>query len=122
MKASAASALNVQPFSRVFKALGDETRLRIVALLAHGELCVCHLEDALDLTQSTTSRHLAVLRNAGVVDCRREGSWVYYRLADQTDPDCDQQIRTLAATFIKRAVIGRDVKRLRTVNGPQTCR
>ncbi len=122
MNGSTASALNVQPLSRVFKALGDETRLRIVALLAHGELCVCHLEEALDLTQSTTSRHLAVLRNAGVVDHRREGAWVYYRLANQSDPDCDQQIQMLAATFIKRAVLGRDVKRLFKAKEPQPCR
>ena len=54
--------------ARLFKALGDETRLRIVALLSHGELCVCHIEAALTLTQPTASRHLGVLRATGVVD------------------------------------------------------
>jgi DNA-binding transcriptional ArsR family regulator len=78
-------ALDVRSFSRLFKALGDETRLRIVALLAHGELCVCHLEDALRISQPKVSRHLAILRAAGVVDHRREGTWVYYRLAPQAE-------------------------------------
>ncbi len=76
----------VQPASRLFKALGDETRLRIVALLSHGELCVCHVESALGLCQPNASRHLTVLKNAGVVDHRRQGNWVYYRLVRQKDP------------------------------------
>ena len=54
-----AAALDVRSFSRLFKALGDETRLRIVALLSHGELCVCHVEEALRLSQPKVSRHLA---------------------------------------------------------------
>ncbi len=78
--------IEVRPFTRLFKALGDETRLRIVALLSHGELCVCHLEDALNLAQPNVSRHLGILRQAGVVEHRREGSWVYYRLARPARP------------------------------------
>lgn len=116
-----AAALDVRPVSRLFKALGDETRLRIVALLAHGELCVCHLEMALDLNQSTTSRQLAVLRNAGVVETRREGAWVYYRLADQPDAECAEQLRALCADFLARPAIAREVKQLRATKGPQSC-
>jgi len=64
-----------------FKALGDPVRLRLFSLLASGnELCVCHLTDALQLPQSTVSRHLAILRNAGLVDTRRDGKWIHYRL------------------------------------------
>ena len=59
---SSTNALDVRPLTRLFRALGDETRLRIVALLSHGELCVCHIEAALDLNQSTASRHLGILR------------------------------------------------------------
>ncbi|MEW6429301.1 MAG: metalloregulator ArsR/SmtB family transcription factor [Thermodesulfobacteriota bacterium] len=65
-----------------FKAAGDETRLRILALLAQGELCVCDLMAVLELPQSTVSRHLAVLRQAGWVSDRRQGVWMHYRLAD----------------------------------------
>ncbi len=64
-----------------FKALADETRLRIIALLAEGELCVCDLMAILELPQSTVSRHLAYLRHAGWVADRRQGMWMFYRLA-----------------------------------------
>jgi ArsR family transcriptional regulator, arsenate/arsenite/antimonite-responsive transcriptional repressor len=67
--------------ARTFKALSDETRLRIVALLFRGELCVCDLMAILDLPQSTVSRHLATLRHVGLVEDRRQGVWMYYRLA-----------------------------------------
>jgi DNA-binding transcriptional ArsR family regulator len=67
---------------RTFKALGHETRLRIVTLLASRSLCVCHFEAALQLSQVTVSRHLSVLRAAGLVESQRDGLWVHYRLAD----------------------------------------
>lgn len=69
--------------SRIFKTLSDETRLRIISLLSNGELCVCDLMAALDLPQSTVSRHLATLRNTGLVEDRRQGVWMYYRLTDR---------------------------------------
>ncbi len=64
-----------------FKALGDPVRLRLFHLLSlRDELCVCHLTAALELPQSTVSRHLGVLRHAGLVESRREGKWMHYRL------------------------------------------
>lgn len=67
--------------AQIFKALGDETRLRIMALLVNGqELCVCDIMAALDIPQSTVSRHLSYLRNAGLVDDRRQGVWMYYKV------------------------------------------
>ena len=70
--------------SRIFKALAEETRLRIMALLlVEGELCVCDLVAALQLPQSTVSRHLAYLRNHGLVDDRRGGVWMYYSIAER---------------------------------------
>jgi ArsR family transcriptional regulator len=66
----------------VFKALGDTTRLRILALLASGEICVCHVHESLATSQPKASRHLAYLRRVGLVVTRRSGTWVYYRLAD----------------------------------------
>ena len=119
---AATATLDIRPVSRLFKSLGDETRLRIVALLAHGELCVCHLETALDLAQPTVSRHLAILRNAGVVDTRRDGSWVYYRLVQQVDRQRRQQLHALVAAFAKRRALREDVKRLLKARGPEACR
>jgi len=68
---------------RTFKAVADRSRLRILKLLqGEGELCVCQIAATLGLDQSTVSRHLAVLRNAGFVEDRREGRWTYYRISD----------------------------------------
>jgi len=65
--------------ARVFKALSEEPRLEILALMfRHGELCGCEVERFLDLSQSAASRHLRTLREAGLVEDRREGQWVYY--------------------------------------------
>ena len=64
----------------LFKALGDRTRLRILALLAAGEVCVCNIHESLGLPQPTVSRHLAYLRRSGLVDTRRDGIWMHYRL------------------------------------------
>ena len=78
-----------QPLGRVerlFRALADSTRLRIVGLLLTGEVCVCHIHESLRIPQPKASRHLAYLRRSGLVHTRREGLWVYYRLADATDP------------------------------------
>ena len=70
--------------AQIFKALGDETRLRIMALLIGGdELCVCDIMAALNLPQSTVSRHLSNLRNAGLVNDRRQGVWMNYRINQQ---------------------------------------
>jgi ArsR family transcriptional regulator len=68
----------------LFRALSDETRLRCVMLvLQHGELCVCNLTEALNLSQPKISRHLATLKAARVLQDRREGVWVHYRLHAQ---------------------------------------
>ena len=64
----------------VFKALSHETRLRIVKLLENGELCVCHIVAAVDMSQSRISFHLKILKDAGLVKDRREGKWMHYRL------------------------------------------
>jgi ArsR family transcriptional regulator len=69
--------------AQVFKALGDPVRLRLLSLIgAHqgGEVCVCDLTSAFDLTQPTISHHLKVLREAGIITSERRGTWVYYRL------------------------------------------
>jgi ArsR family transcriptional regulator len=68
--------------SRLFKALADETRLRILKLLEVREMCVCEVMVALALTQPTASHHLGILENAGLVKDRKEGKWVFYSLAD----------------------------------------
>jgi ArsR family transcriptional regulator len=73
-----------QQLSSIFKALGDPVRLRLFHLISlRDELCVCHLTEALALPQSTVSRQLAILRQAGLVATRRDGKWIHYRLAGE---------------------------------------
>jgi ArsR family transcriptional regulator len=66
----------------IYKAASEPIRLRILALLSHGELCVCHLHGALGAPQPTVSRHLALLRQARLVRTRRDGAWVHYSLTE----------------------------------------
>jgi ArsR family transcriptional regulator, arsenate/arsenite/antimonite-responsive transcriptional repressor len=71
----------------MFKALGDPVRLRLLSMIASrsgGEVCVCELTPAFDLSQPTISHHLKLLRQAGLIDCERRGTWVYYWLRPET--------------------------------------
>lgn len=68
---------------RIFKALSDETRLRIIKLLEQGELCVCDITAALDIVQPKVSFHLSVLKEAGFIKDRKQGKWIHYSLADK---------------------------------------
>lgn len=82
---SLSSELNEKTLSsevRIFKALADTNRLKIIKLLKEGELCVCELTAVLTTSQSTVSHHLSVLKNAGLIKERKEGKWSYFRLSD----------------------------------------
>ena len=70
----------------LFKALGDATRLRILGLLLTGEVCVCEIHESLKIPQSKASRHLAYLRRSRLVETRRDGLWIHYRLGTLADP------------------------------------
>lgn len=92
----------------LFKAFADPVRLRLLNLLADGEVCVCHLHEALDLPQSTVSRHLAYLRKRGLVVGRKEGLWVHYRLAKPAGELHRTLIGSLGACFKEVASLKRD--------------
>lgn len=80
-----------------FKALADDTRLRILMLIvAETELCVCELTEALGLSQPKISRHLRLLKDAGLLQDRRQGQWVYYRQAETLPDWCAGQLANLA--------------------------
>ncbi|MCQ8893614.1 MAG: metalloregulator ArsR/SmtB family transcription factor [Methanolinea sp.] len=98
-------------YTAIFKALSDETRLRIYILLGRGELCVCHIQAALGTTQTKVSRHLGVLRNAGLVTARREGLWIYYRRSDPGPPAIRFFTRDLARLLDKDPDLGTPVGR-----------
>jgi len=87
---------------QLFKALADSTRLRMLMLLVmEGELCVCELTHALDEIQPKISRHLAQLRESGVVLDRRQGQWIYYRI----NPDLPGWVREVLAVTAEGATL-----------------
>jgi ArsR family transcriptional regulator, arsenate/arsenite/antimonite-responsive transcriptional repressor len=121
---SPAPCCNVQPLPRLrhssalaelCKALADETRLRILALLARGEVCVCELHGSLRLPQPTVSRHLAFLRRAGLVVARRDGIWMHYRLADRLDPVTRTTLDAVLHALTHTETVARDATRLEAV-------
>ena len=71
----------------ILKALADETRLRIINLLYEKELCVCDITETLKITQTKASRHLSYLKNAGLLNDRKQAQWVYYSLSKIEDAD-----------------------------------
>lgn len=73
----------LETFETVAKAVADPSRVRIMKLLEGGELCVCQITAVMDLAPATISKHLAALKTAGLLQQRRDGKWVYYRLADR---------------------------------------
>ena len=122
MLSSASNLEGVRPLTRAFRALGDETRVRIVALLAHGELCVCHLESALGISQPNCSRQLGILKSAGIVDSRRDGTWVYYRISEQEHASVKRVLDVLATTFGAERALRADHARLKKNCGPDACK
>lgn len=96
----------------LFKALADRTRLRILGLLLDGEVCVCHIHESLGVQQPKASRHLAYLRRAGLVETRKDGLWVHYRLARMGDPVIQALVEATAHAIGHLASGHRDRKQL----------
>jgi ArsR family transcriptional regulator len=96
----------------LFKALADATRLRILGLLLTGEVCVCDIHESLKIPQSKTSRHLAYLRRAGLVETRRSGLWIHYRLGTLSDPVLGALVNAVRHSLTHVETIQRDADRL----------
>lgn len=75
----------MKQFIRVMKALSDPNRVRVIKLLGQKDLCVCEIQQVLNLAQSTVSKHMKLLEDAGLVEKERQGTWMIYRLADGSD-------------------------------------
>jgi ArsR family transcriptional regulator len=104
----------------LLRALADETRLRCLLLLhAEGELCVCELTDALDVVQPKVSRHLATLRECEVVQDRRQGHWVHYRIRDDLPAWARQMLAALATGADRQEPFAGDRRRLSQMAGRQ---
>ena len=103
----------VPPVDRLFRALSDRTRLRVLHLLTKGEACVGDLVAVLRLPQPTVSRHLAYLRHSGLVAVRRDSSRNYYALVDPRSPFHAKLLECLASCFIEVPEVTRDATRAR---------
>jgi ArsR family transcriptional regulator len=101
----------------LFKALADETRLRILGLLLSGEVCVCDIHESLKIPQPKASRHLAYLRRSGLVDTRREGLWIHYRLGKLSDPVMAAIVDNVRHALTHIDTVHRDGERLQKRTG-----
>lgn len=101
----------------LFKALADETRLRILGLLLSGEVCVCDIHESLRIPQSKASRHLAYLRRAGLVETRRSGLWIHYRVGRVPDPVMAAMVDAVRHALTHVDVVRRDAERLQKRTG-----
>ena len=102
----------MQELVAIARALGDPTRIRIVAALRNGELCVCELADALDISQSSLSSHLQICRQVGVLTTRKESRWIYYSLSTRYAPLIERIFSELQ-TVRRDEQLHRDARRLK---------
>jgi len=101
----------------LFKALADETRLRILGLLLTGEVCVCDIHESLKIPQSKASRHLAYLRRSGLVETRRSGLWIHYRLGRPADPALAAIVEAVRHALSHLETVRKDAERLQKRTG-----
>ena len=95
-----------------FRALADRTRLRLLNLMRADEVCVCFFVEILKTNQPKISRHLAYLRRAGIVDARREGQWMHYRIVEPTDAEAAQVLNDTMKWLADDTEMQRDRDRL----------
>lgn len=97
-----------EALEQLFLALGDRTRVRLLNLLAGGEVCVCFFVEVLDEPQPKISRHLAYLRSAGLATARRDGKWVHYRITPPEHPTAREAFHSVLRTFEDDRELKRD--------------
>jgi len=103
---------DLDALTTVYAALADPTRLRILSLLSEDEICVCHIHASLDVPQPTASRHLAYLRKSGLVETRRDGIWMHYRLAPIDNPVIAAVVKAALHALTHTTIRVKDEKRL----------
>lgn len=112
-------------FLNITKALSDENRVRALMMLRNGELCVCQLIEILSLAPSTVSKHMSILRQARLVQARKEGRWMYYRLPDVDAPqsvlEAIQWIQNSIADDKQIVADGKQVKRVCKLDRDKLC-
>lgn len=108
----------MRQFLNITKALSDENRVRVLMALSAGELCVCRIIEMLDLAPSTVSKHMSILLQANLVECRKDGRWHYYRLAGPESSPAIHAIHEWMAALLKDdRRVAQDLKRLKKICG-----
>ncbi len=100
---------------RIYECLCDETRLRIIQLLARGPLCVCHLQAVLETPQARISQHLSYLRERGMVENRREGTWMIYSLPVKPSAELARHLACLQDCSVSDRRFHADLKKLQAI-------
>jgi ArsR family transcriptional regulator len=95
-----------------FRALADRTRLRLLSLIGSDEVCVCFFVEILKTNQPKISRHLAYLRRAGIVEARREGQWMHYRIVEPLDAGAARVLKDVMSWLANDPEMQRDRQRL----------
>jgi ArsR family transcriptional regulator len=107
--------------AQLYKALSEETRIRIMLLLMEGELCVCDIQAVLDEPQSKISRHLAYLKHSGLVRSKRVGVWMHYLIKESADETCKAQLAFMGERLSKLPQYRADKKKLREFRKTKAC-
>ena len=114
--------IKMEQLAQFFKALSDETRLRIVMLLTQGELCVCDLMVVLDEPQSKISRHLAYLKLSGITGSKRVGVWMHYWIKDSLDEPYKSQISLLKERLLNLPQFQEDIEKMLALKRQGGCK
>ncbi len=106
----------------IFKTLSDKNRLRILMILYEKELCVCEIQEIIQVTISTVSKHLSILKSAGFIEERKEGKWVYYHIAKNFTNTPLREILFILPSWLKgEAEIEKDIEKVKNIKEVITC-
>lgn len=111
----------MRSFIRVMKAVSDPNRVTILKMLGKKELCVCEITAVLELAQSTVSKHLKILEEAGLVAYRKMGPWIFYSLVEQSNEYAESLLHHLHAWLEEDAGIVNAQKKLESINLRKIC-
>ena len=111
----------MEELAQLYKALSEETRIRIMLLLMQGELCVCDIQAVLDEPQSKISRHLAYLKHSGLLRSKRVGVWMHYLIKESADETCKAQLAFMGERLSTLPQYREDMKKLREFQKQKGC-
>ncbi len=106
---------NLDKYLKATKALSDKSRVRLLMCLAEGELCVCQINELFELAPSTISKHLSILKEAGLIESRKEGRWIHYRVCQDADEAVEGILKMSKKCLKNDEKIGKDKQKLQKI-------